>query len=289
VKNSNHDDERNVNRTDDTACILSLYNRLTEPAIRAAIQALQLPLGSQGLDAPCGIGNHTLWLAETVGPTGQVTGLDLSLDMLAHARTKTRKSRLVEQIFFEEGDLNNLPFDDDLFDWAWSADGLWPGPKEKGFPAEDPVPLVQELARVVKPGGIVAILFSSSQKLLLPGYPLLEARLNATEAANFPATRKMKPTLHILRSLGWLRAANLAEPVGRTFVTDVQAPLDETARNTLQEIFQMFWANAESEVAPEDWAEFQRLCQPESPDFILDLPDYYSFLTCSLFYGKVTR
>jgi demethylmenaquinone methyltransferase/2-methoxy-6-polyprenyl-1,4-benzoquinol methylase len=51
----------------------------------------------------------------------------------------------------------------------------------------------------------------------------------------------------------------------------------------------MFWGKAESEVTPEDWAEFQRLCQPESPDFILNVPDYYALITYSLFYGKVPR
>jgi len=49
----------------------------------------------------------------------------------------------------------------------------------------------------------------------------------------------------------------------------------------------MFWGETQPEVTPEDWAEFQRLCQPASPDFILNLPDYYAFLTYSLFYGRV--
>jgi hypothetical protein len=43
----------------------------------------------------------------------------------------------------------------------------------------------------------------------------------------------------------------------------------------------------QSEVTQGDWAEFQRLCQPESRDFILNLPDYYPFLSYSLFHGKV--
>ena len=41
--------------------------------------------------------------------------------------------------------------------------------------------LVKELARVVKPGGSVALLAWSSEKLL-PGHPLLEGHLNATSA-----------------------------------------------------------------------------------------------------------
>ncbi len=39
-----------------------------------------------GLDAGCGIGHHTLLLAEAVAPAGHVTGLDLSPEFLVHAR-----------------------------------------------------------------------------------------------------------------------------------------------------------------------------------------------------------
>jgi ubiquinone/menaquinone biosynthesis C-methylase UbiE len=255
-------------------------HRVTEPAIRAAIRALRLPPGSRGLDAGCGIGNHALWLAESVSPAGHVTGVDISPDCLARAKELAGKTELAEQVLFQYGDLNHLPFDAGAFDWAWNADTLWP------VAGKDPRPLVDELARVVKPGGIVAIVFWSSQRLL-PGYPLLEARLNATHAANFPYTDGTKPELHILRALGWLREAGLEELQVRTFVVDVHAPLDAVARNALTGSFHMFWRNAEPEVTPEDWAEFQRLCQPESPDFILNVPDYYAFVTYSLFYGRV--
>ena len=59
---------------------------------------------------------------------------------LIHARQIAERSGLSEQVSFREGDLNKLPFDDDTFDWVWSLDSLWPGPKEMGCPAEDPVP-----------------------------------------------------------------------------------------------------------------------------------------------------
>ena len=257
-------------------------HRVTEPAIRAAIRALRLSPGSRGLDAGCGVGTHTLWLAEAVSPAGHVTGVDISPDCLAHAEEVASKTELAEQVSFQHGDLNHLPFDASAFDWAWNADTLWP------VAGRDPRPLVGELERVVKPGGIVAIVFWSSQRLL-PGYPLLEARLNATHAANFPYTDGMKPELHILRALGWLHGVGLEEPRVRTFVADAHAPLDDAVRDGLTGSFYMFWGKAEPEVTPEDWAEFQRLCQPESPDFILNVPDYYALITYSLFYGKVPR
>ena len=50
----------------------------------------------------------------------------------------------------------------------------------------------------------------------------------------------------------------------------------------------MRWVDVQSELSEEDWAEFQRLGMPESPDFILDLSDYYAFYTYSMFRGKVS-
>ena len=65
---------------------LRLAGRVTEPAIRRAIEEFAPPQGSRGLDAGCGIGLRTLCLAEAVGEGGNVTGLDISPDHLAEAR-----------------------------------------------------------------------------------------------------------------------------------------------------------------------------------------------------------
>lgn len=53
------------------------------------------------------------------------------------------------------------------------------------------------------------------------------------------------------------------------------------------ELFDMLWGLPQPGVSPQDWQEFQRLCQPGSPDFILDIPDYYAFFTYTMFRGKV--
>jgi demethylmenaquinone methyltransferase/2-methoxy-6-polyprenyl-1,4-benzoquinol methylase len=154
------------------------FNRLREPTLRKMVGALQLPEGSRGLDVGCAIGLQCLLLAEEVGFTGHVTGLDVSVEMLDRGREIVKKAGLSERVSFREGDVASLPFDNDTFDWVWSSDCV-------GYGSWEPLPLLKELARVVKPGGIVAIAAWSSENLL-PGYPQLEARLGATSGGIAP-------------------------------------------------------------------------------------------------------
>ena len=251
---------------------------LREPTLREMVKALRLPSGSRGLDAGCGIGLQCLLLAEEVGLSGHVTGLDISTEMLDYGRKMVKEDGVSERIGFQEGDVTNLPFDNNTFDWVWSVDCVGYGPWE-------PLPLLKELARVVKPGGIVAIAAWSSEKLL-PGYPQLEARLGATSPGIAPFILGKKPELHFLRALNWFCELGLKEIKAKIFADNVQAPLNDQVRHALADLFNMRWPDVSTELASDDLAEFQRLCLPDSPDFILNLPDYYAFFTYTMFWGK---
>jgi len=255
-------------------------NPMREGMLREAIQALKLSPGSLGLDAGCGIGLQALLLAEAVGPTGHVTGLDISEEFLQYARNLVESSSLSQGITFKQGDVNKLPFNDNSFDWVWSVDCV-------GYPTEEhPLSILKELARVVKTGGSVAILGWSSQ-MLLPGHPLLEARLNATCSSYIPYVKEKKPESNFLSALGWFRDLGLEDTTIRTFVDEINAPLSDDIRTALISFFEMLWGEPQPEVSEKDWAEYQRLCNPDSQDFILDRPDYYAFYTYSMFQGKV--
>jgi demethylmenaquinone methyltransferase/2-methoxy-6-polyprenyl-1,4-benzoquinol methylase len=259
----------------------TVFDSLKAPMMAAAIQALQFPQGSHGLDAGCGIGLQAMSLARAVGPAGHVTGLDLSAEFLDYAEELVKEVGLSKRITFREGDVRELPFEDDSFDWAWSVDCV-------GYAPIDPLPLVKELARVVKPRGDIVTLAWSYEKLL-PGYPLLEAHLNATSAGIAPFVIGMKPKSHYLRALGWFREAGLKGCTSGTFAGDACAPLTDDQRSALAALFEMRWPGVESELSKQDLAEYRRLCLPESADFILDHPDYYAFFTYSMFKGKVVE
>ena len=149
-----------------------VFQPLYEPTVIAAIKALRLDEGSGGLDAGCGIGLQTRLLAAEVGKTGHVTGLDINPKLLENASLRAKKSGIAKQVAFQKGDVRSLPFAEDTFDWAWSANLV-------GYAPIRPLPLIEEMARVVKPGGMVAI-FAWSSEHLLPGFPALEACLGAT-------------------------------------------------------------------------------------------------------------
>jgi demethylmenaquinone methyltransferase/2-methoxy-6-polyprenyl-1,4-benzoquinol methylase len=258
---------------------LIITNPLREPVIRSAMEKLQFPRGSVGLDAGCGIGLQSLLLAEAVGPGGHVTGVDLCKDFLSHAEEFAQEAGLSRRVSFRQGDVRALPFDDDTFDWVWSADCV-------GYAPMEPLPVVKELARVVKRGGSVAIVAYSSQQLL-PGHPFLEARLNDTAAGMAPFVQGMRPDRHFFRALAWFRKAGLEDTMAHTLVRTVHAPMSDEIRAALTELIDMRWGGARPELASEDWDEFQRLRHPDSDGFILNLSDYYAFFTYSLFYGQV--
>lgn len=246
---------------------------LREQTNRDLIAALDLPAGSSGLDVGCGIGTQAMMLAEVVGPRGRVTGVDIKPEFLDRARAAAAAKGMSDRITFEKGDYNGrLPFDDGAVDWVWSSDCV-------GY-----LPLSKEVTRVIKPGGSLNIVFWSSEQLL-PGYPLLEARLKATSGGLAPFGRGSNPEAHPLRALARLRAVGLTDTQALTFVTTVHAPLSPEIRRAMMGILEMRWPGVESELSKEDFELYRRLTDPASPDFILNLPDYYGFFTYSLFRG----
>jgi len=255
---------------------------LRDPAIRQAIRMLGLAEGSKGLDAGCGIGSHTLLLAEAVGPGGHVTGLELFAEFVTYAQAQAKQSGLSDRVTFRQGNVNELPFDDETLDWAWSVDCV--GQISIGQPLDG----LRELARVVRPGGLVALLGYSSQ-MLLPGYAALEARLNATASATTALAEGKEPEAHFTRALGWFNAAGFAQTKARTVVGTVHAPLDDGVRRALISLFGMLWGEMQSRMDDTDREQYLRLADPDSPEFILGAPDYYAFFTYSMFEGRVAK
>lgn len=103
--------------------------------------------GSHVLDVGSGIGGPSRYLASKVGL--RVTGVDLSPSYCGIARDLARRTGLAERVDYQQGDATALPFEDASFDGVWT--------QHASMNIEDKGALYRELARVVKPRGLVAI------------------------------------------------------------------------------------------------------------------------------------
>lgn len=115
-----------------------------------AVDWCQAAAGHVGLDICCGSGDLALRLAQRVGKTGRVFGLDFAPAQLAIARQKQTQYVNIGDIQWVEGDALNLPFEAHLFDAATMAYGL--------RNLTDIPQGLRELHRVLKPGARASIL-----------------------------------------------------------------------------------------------------------------------------------
>jgi demethylmenaquinone methyltransferase / 2-methoxy-6-polyprenyl-1,4-benzoquinol methylase len=118
--------------------------------------------GSKALDVCCGTGDWTIALAEAVGSSGEVTGLDFSQNMLNVGIEKIKNLGL-KQVNLIHGNAMELPFPDNSFDYVTIGFGL------RNVP--DYLQVLKEMNRVLKPGGI-AVCLETSQPTLI-GYKQL--------------------------------------------------------------------------------------------------------------------
>src|SRR6266496_2644023 len=98
---------------------LERMNRFQEPEARALIADLRLPEGSHGLDVGCGVGLWTLWLAEAVGPSGRVVGIEPSAERADAARALAGAALPPSRLEFRASDGTAVDAPDASFDWVW--------------------------------------------------------------------------------------------------------------------------------------------------------------------------
>ncbi|MEU9308394.1 class I SAM-dependent methyltransferase [Streptomyces sp. NPDC048256] len=152
------------------------------PAYAAAVGRLGLRAGARVLDAGCGTGRALTPLRAAVGPSGVVVGADLTPAMLA-AAVRAGRDRAGKLMV---ADVTALPFRSASLDAVFAA-GLvahLPRPREN----------LRELARVVRPGGTLALF-----------HPIGRAALAARQGRQLtPEDLRAEPNLRpLLAGSGW--------------------------------------------------------------------------------------
>lgn len=146
--------------------------RLVLPAKLRTYELMELQEGHRVLDLGCGPASDTIALAEIVGETGRVVGVDADADMVAEANERASAAGLAETVTHEHTDATDLPFDDDAFDSCRS---------ERVFQhLPDPAAALVEMIRVTRPGGRIVVLDSDYGSFSIASeFPEIERRLVA--------------------------------------------------------------------------------------------------------------
>jgi ubiquinone/menaquinone biosynthesis C-methylase UbiE len=128
-----------------------------------AARAVRMASGGEAVDLGCGPGQLVIAMAGQA-PGLHVTGVDLSAEMLAQADDNAQRAGLAGRVSFRPGDAQQIPFPDGSLDLVVSTASLhhW----------SDPVAVLNEIARVLRPGGSFLIL-DLRRDMPAPGYLLI--------------------------------------------------------------------------------------------------------------------
>jgi len=143
------------------------------PAYSAAITQARIPPGGVVIDVGCGTGRALPALRQAVGPHGTVIAVDLTPEMLRHARAKG----LAAHAALILADARHLPFASASADAVFAAGLITHMPDTEAGP--------RQLARVTRPGGLLIVFHPSGRAALAarhgrtpePDEPLAETQL----------------------------------------------------------------------------------------------------------------
>ncbi|WP_051374121.1 MULTISPECIES: class I SAM-dependent methyltransferase [Paraburkholderia] len=141
------------------------YQQLaTEQALATErlIAELGFSAGTRVLDIACGTGHAALAAARR---RAQVTAVDIDETSLARARRRAEAEAL-DGIDFQSADARAIPFADGSFDVALSTLGLVFLPDQEAAACE--------LARVVRPGGVIALTAYTAQSIPAQVYEMVQ-------------------------------------------------------------------------------------------------------------------
>jgi len=138
---------------------LRVQAALIDPITRQFLVDAGIAPGMRVLDIGCGAGDVSLLIADLVGPSGEVVGVDRSPVAIASARERASK-RSLSQVSFVECELASMSFER-TFDAAVGRYVLCFQP--------DPSMVLRTIARIVRPDGV--IVFHEPDRSLMRSQP----------------------------------------------------------------------------------------------------------------------
>jgi ubiquinone/menaquinone biosynthesis C-methylase UbiE len=266
--------------SDESDRTLRAYQTAFRPELEAAVRSYDLADDARVLDSPCGDGFYTDLFARHQR-AGTLVAADLSDGCLARARAAVRPASSRLAVEFVRADAYKLPFDDHSFDLVWCAQSF--------ITLDEPVRALRELARVVRPGGRVAVLETDEYHHVLLPWPIAlelavqravreESRVRYGTGGKFAQARRLRA--------GFLEAG--LTPTGRrTVVADRAAPFAGADREFLVRHLADLKEFVRHELTPREMVDLELATDPDGPDSLLNRADVE--LTCLATISHATK
>jgi ubiquinone/menaquinone biosynthesis C-methylase UbiE len=122
-----------------------------------ALKRLSIAEGETVLEIGSGTGYCLKLMAERVGQSGKVCGIDISSRMIGRTRKRLERAGLAQRVALYCGDAASLPFADDAFDAVLANFVL------EVLDTPDITVVLQQVKRVLKPGGRLGLASMSKE------------------------------------------------------------------------------------------------------------------------------
>ena len=245
---------------------------------RKIIEWLPLEPGNAALDAGCGAAGFAELLAEKVGDTGTIDAADTSTHLLEHNQERLANDPIGSRIRFYESSIDNLPFGNASYDLVWSSRAV--------HHLADPPAGVRELARVLNPGGTLALREGGLPARFLPD-TMQFAATGLNERLAGAAKQWMAGHVHFDEEdghapypFGWtqmLRDAGLTDVSAKTFILEFMPPFsNEQQEHLLSGLTR--WSEDEGHrelISQDDLSAVSQLIDPNSPEYVFNRPDLH--------------
>ncbi len=245
------------------------HHSAKEPERRQMVEDLELKSGEVVLDLGCGPGLWTQLLAQHVGPSGKVVGVDFSPGLIRYAVDVA--SRGVQDVTgFVIADFYRIPFADNTFDATFFGNCLSYVP--------DPNSLLNEHKRVTRPGGRVIIKdFDGAVIIFHPvDVQLSLTVLHAAARALAEAAPDAQFDNFVGRKLhGMLLRAGFEDVSTRTYAVQKVAPLEPETKRYIAGNAGWYGRTASPYLSTHELRQWQEAFDPLADEYVLDREDFY--------------
>ncbi len=124
----------------------------------AGLHALALQEGERVLELGFGTGNELMDIADLVGETGRVLGIDVSVGMFQIAERKLAGKNIKTPLDLRVGDARRLPWGEASVDAVYTSFTL------ELFPPDEIPEVLAECRRVLRPGGRMGVVSMATVK-----------------------------------------------------------------------------------------------------------------------------